>query len=483
MRDALMTRHARFLTIFGFLAFAAVAGSALTVSMAQIDSSGLLLRQEVSAYVSVTDDHGDPVNDLPQQAFSIAESADGRHYTNLSLLGFEPKAGANEGVSFLLMIDNSGSMYDAPDATPTADQAKMKITHAKAAVRAFLSSITNPKDKVGLVVFNTRYHLLARPTTDRERIGFLLDQITKPASDEAYTELYAGLRTGPEEFAGISGRKAIIVLSDGENFPYFAHSGKPNPEYGTRIFTYAESTRANQEEGVTVYGINFGVGEIMDKNLRAVAQDTGGKTFEAARGEDLGGVYAAIHRRVADEYLVRYRATTTPAEKKYVQVSVVDQGSQSVASRFYFSSVVFGLPFHDLSAILVIPFVIAFSLLWLLTFVKLERKPGPANLEVLQTRVGYPVTRVLPLSTSKTVIGGSTSADLTIAGAPQVKQEHATILFDPKDKSYTVVGSGEITVNNQPVKTRKLEAGDVIDVGGATIVFDDSKEKKQDKKE
>ncbi len=477
-----MNRHKRFLTIFVLLGLASASASAITVSVAQIDSSGLLLRQEVGAYVSVTDDHGEPVTDLPQQAFSVAESADGQHYTKLPVLGFEPKAGANEGISFLLFIDNSGSMYDAPDATPTTDAARMKITNAKAAVRAFLASMTNPKDRVGLVVFNTRYHLLARPTTDRERISSLLDQITKPIPDEAYTELYGSLKTGPQEFAGISGRKAIIVLSDGENFPYFTHSGKPNPEFGTRIFTYPESTTANQEEGVTVYGINFGVGEIMDKNLRAIAQDTGGRTFEAARGEDLSGVYTAIHRQVAGEYLIRYRATTTPAEKKYVQVSVTNQGSDSAASRFYFSSVVFGLPLSNLSPVLIIPFVLAIALLWLLTFVKLERRPGPANLEVLQTRVGHPMTRVLPLSSSKTVIGGSRSADLTIAGAPQVKQEHATILYDPKDKSYTVVGSGEITVNNQPVKTRKLEPGDVIDVGGATIVFDDSKDKKEGKK-
>ena len=139
-----------------------------------------------------------------------------------------------------------------------------------------------------------------------------------------------------------------------------------------------------------MYGINFGVGEIMDKNLRAIAQDTGGRTFEAARGEDLSGVYTAIHRQVAGEYLIRYRATTTPAEKKYVQVSVTNQGSDSAASRFYFSSVVFGLPLSNLSPVLIIPFVLAIALLWLLTFVKLERRPGPANLEVLQTRVGHP---------------------------------------------------------------------------------------------
>jgi Ca-activated chloride channel family protein len=474
-------RRVIFVAATTLLALVAAARPAFTISLAQIDSSGLLLRQEVNAYVSVTDDRGEPLTDLTQQDFTIAESADGEHFTTRPATSFEPRAGANEGISFLLMIDNSGSMYDSPDSTPTTDTARMKITHAKAAVRAFLASMTDPKDRVGLVVFNTRHHLLARPSLDRERIASLLDQIMKPVPEEAYTELYGSLESGPREFAGTSGRKAIILLSDGENFPYFSHSGKPSPEYGKRIFTYPESITASQQEGVTVYGINFGVGQIMDKNLRTIAQETGGKTFEAARGEDLRGVYAAIHQQVADEYRIGYQASTTPAEKTYVRVSINDQGKRTTATRFYFSSVVFGLPLSDLSPALVIPFILAVALLWLLTFIKLERTPGAASLEVLQTRVGHPITRVLPLSRSKTVIGGSRNADLTIAGAPQVMQEHATILFDPKDKSYTVVGSGEITVNNQPVKTRKLESGDVIDVGGATIVFDDPK-KRKDKK-
>jgi Ca-activated chloride channel homolog len=94
---------------------------------------------------------------------------------------------------------------------------------------------------------------------------------------------------------------------------------------------------------------------------------------------------------------------------------------------------------------------------------------------VLQTQVGRSVTRVVTLSTAKTVIGGSPKADLTIVGAPLIRDQHATIIFDPKEKRYTVVGTGDILVNNQPAKTRALEDGDVIDVGGATIVFDDGK--------
>ena len=469
--------HHRPLLVLLVLTIAAVGASALNVGIAQIDASDLLLGQRVGAYVSVTDDNGEPVTGLQQDGFRLFESPDGLRFQGVPrVLGFERNAGASEGISFLLMIDNSGSMYDSLDGTKTTDPARMRITHAKDAVRSFLASMTNPSDRVGLVSFNTRYLLVSRPTADKERIAGLLDQIRKPVPDEAYTELYGSLKAASQEFTGIRGRKVLIVLSDGENFPFFVHSGREHPVYGRHVFIPAESVTANQEEGISAYGINFGTGGEMDKNLRAIARETGGRVFDAANEEQLAGVYKAIHRQVAGEYLVTYQATMSPAERKYLQVTVNDQGQEVSATRFYFSSVVFGLPLQGLSAGLLLPFVLGFLLLWLLTVLKLERKPGPANLEVLQTRVGRPVTRVLPLTSSKTVIGGSAKADLTIVGAPQLKEEHATILYDPKDKSYTIVGSGDITVNNQQVKTRKLEPGDVIDVGGATIVFDDTKE-------
>ena len=39
-----------------------------------------------------------------------------------------------------------------------------------------------------------------------------------------------------------------------------------------------------------------------------------------------------------------------------------------------------------------------------------------------------------------------------------------------------MVGSGDITVNNQRVRRESSKPGDVLDVGGATIVFDDDTE-------
>ena len=450
------------------------------ISLAQIDASRLLMTQNVQVYVSVTNDQGMPVEGLEKGAFTIAESSDGVSFQQIPQISvFTPNAGTVTGMTFLLLIDDSGSMFDTLDGKATTDPALMRIAHAKDAVRTLLAGMTNPADRVGLAYFNTSYHLLSRPTTDRRRIDGLLDGIQRPASDQAYTELYASLTLAAQEFAGIQGRRAIIVLSDGENYPYAQHAGKTHPVFGNHIFTYMEPVTANQEEGNTIYAVNFGTGNAPDRNLKDIALQTGGKIFDARNAGELAGVYDTIHLQVAGEYLLTYRATLIPAEKKYVRAHVASSAGEAAVTRFYFASTVFGLPLNRLTLLLVIPFALACLLLWGLTLLRLERKPGPARLEVLQTQVGHPVTRVVPLTSAKTVIGGGAKADMTIVGAPRIKEQHATIIFDQKDKSYTVVGAGDILVNNQPVKTRILETGDVIDVGGATIVFDDEKKEKK----
>jgi Ca-activated chloride channel family protein len=449
----------------------------INIRLSQIDASRLLLAQRVRLYVSVTDDRGQPLDSLRAEDFSVFESPDGERFTRIPRLEqFRPQAGIAEGVNFLLVLDNSGSMYDTLAGNPTEDPERMRITHARDAVRSFLSSMTDPKDTVGLVSYNTFYTLQAVPSRDRAQVGAALDTIRRPERAEAYTELYYSLTRAVREFEGLGGRKAVVILSDGENYPYAVHSGQPHPELGQRIVDYTEPIQACQEEAISVYAINFGA--VKDPNLESIAIETGGTVFDARDRRELESVYRTIHEQVAGEYLLAYRATMAPAERKYVRVVVqptgeTGAGAELSATRFYFASTVFGLPLPALSLLLLIPLAAAALLLWLLTTLRLERRKGPAALEVLQTRVGRASTRVLPLSSAKTVIGGGRSADLTIVGAPGLKEQHATVIYDKQKRAYTVVSSGEVRVNNQPVKTRVLEPGDVIDVGGATIVFDD----------
>jgi Ca-activated chloride channel family protein len=456
------------------LCLAGAAAFGINVRLSQIDASRLLLNQTVRLYVSVTDESGRPVGGIGPEAFTVFESPslDDADYEKIpGLSEFKPQGASTEGINFLLLIDNSGSMYDTLAGRPTDDPGRMRITHAKAAVRTFLGSMISPKDTVGLVSYNTFYTLLTAPAGDKSQVIGFLDDITEPSSEEAYTELYAALTQAARVFQGRGGRKAIVILSDGENYPYAQHSGSPHPEYGDKAVAYTEPIRACQEEGVSVYAVNFAAEK--DPNLESIALETGGAVFDASDQEELAGVYQRIHEQVAGEYLIGYRATMAPAEKKYVRIQLREAGQQEEATRFYFSSTVFGLPRSTIGPLLIIPFVLALVALWLLTLLKLEKKKGPATLEVLRTRVGRAQTRLMPLRSGKTVIGGSQNADLTIAGNPRVKEQHATVVYDAKKKAYTVVGSGDLSVNNRSVKTKVLEPGDVIDVGGATIVFDD----------
>ena len=462
----------RFVLSALLLLAAAASLGAINLSLAQIDASRLLVTQNVDLYLSVTGEDGRPVQGLPAEAFRVFESADGRQFREVRQVGaFTPAAGASEGITFLMLLDNSGSMYDSVRGGTTKDPALMRITHAKEAVRSFLTSMTGPGDRVGLADYNTFFHPLVKPGQDRERVAGALEGILRPQPDQAYTELYASLTLAVREFAGARGRKAIIILSDGENYPYAQYSGKPHPLFKDRIYKYAEPIRACQEEGITVYAVNFG--PTRDRNLRAIALETGGQMFDASDREELAAVYRRIHEQVAAEYRLTYRAGMEPAERKFVRVQASQGGAGAEATRFYFASTVFGLPLASLRWLLALVFVLAALGVWLATRLRLESRPGPARLQVLHTRIGSASTRALQLGSAKTVIGGSKKADLTIAGAPGVKAEHATVLYDPKSKSYTIVGGGDITVNNRPVKSRRLEPGDVIDVGGATIVYDD----------
>ena len=111
-----------------------------------------------------------------------------------------------------------------------------ELPHAKNALITFLKSISNPKDKVGLAVYNTNYTLYSGLTSDKARIEGYLDEIVQPKREEAFTEIYASVYSAVEEFSSVKGRKAIIVLSDGQNMPYYKYTRKPHKVFGQKIY-------------------------------------------------------------------------------------------------------------------------------------------------------------------------------------------------------------------------------------------------------
>ncbi|HOO71324.1 MAG TPA: VWA domain-containing protein [Spirochaetota bacterium] len=464
--------------VFTILIFCSVPVLAQSVRISQIDTSSLLINQNVRLYVGLSDNKGLPITGCTADNFSLFESQDGKTYTRIpQITAFNPRANYESGINFLLLIDNSGSMYRSMKARGKFLKST-KIQHAKNAVATFLESVSNPEDTVGIAVYNTYYQCLSDPVKDKAKITRQLSEIQKPEGEAGYTEIYASLFRAVEEFKQVKGRKALIILSDGENRPYFLNTKKVHPDFGTKTFSYTEPVRYCQEEGISVFAINFGdPRERKERHLKEIAYETGGALFDARDESELRNVYSRIADQIVNEYMIDYPATMAPADKKFVKVVYGSGPLKKEASRFYFSSTVFGLPMKNFSLFMLIPLLASLCLAWILSQISFKNKRKEAFLEVLNAGQTKAVTKMFTLNKGRTVIGGSTRADMTIIGGPvPVKENHATIVFDKQKKNYTVICDGEITVNNKPVKKRVLESGDVLDVGGATIVFNDDRE-------
>ncbi|MFP4566872.1 MAG: vWA domain-containing protein [Spirochaetaceae bacterium] len=465
-------------TLLLLLASTLVTAQSLTIS--QIDASHLLTRQQVDLYVSLTDEDGDPIEGADRGDFRVSESTDGEEFEPVPVTAFDAGAAAEEGITFFLLVDNSGSMYDTLESRPTEESANRRITHARSAIRTFLSGIDNPRDEVGLASFNTLYAMHAEPTRDTSRIDSLLDDIERPDRREAFTELYASIREAVDDVAVAQGRTVLVVLSDGENYPYFEYTGEEHPEYGDRLFTYGEAVERAQREGISVYAVNFGPER--DSNLEEIATESGGRVYDARNRDELAAVYQDIRRRVLEEYRITYRATVAPAERKHVRVEYRRPGAGAETARFYFADTMFGTPSERFGPLLIIP-LIAALLGWLvIRRLRFANRRRDANLEVLGDR-----TQIFPLVHGQTVVGTSESADVTVAatrgargggaaGGGAGAGAAATVVYDESSNTYTVHSDEEIRVNNRPVKRKKLEAGDVLTIGESTVVFDDTRE-------
>jgi Mg-chelatase subunit ChlD len=443
--------------------------AAQDATIGQVDTSRLVSRQEIDLYVSLVDSGGQAIGGITSEQVRVAETDALGAFQPVEVLAVEERAAETDGVTFFLLVDNSGSMYDTIDGVPTEDPARTRMAAVQTAIRRFLDQIDNPRDRFALAVFNTHYRLLTEPTDSVRTVDLLLDEIERPQPDEAYTELFRAVGLAAEELSEIEGRRVIVILSDGEDYPFSVHSGRPHPEYGEQLATIEDSMSAVERAGAGAYAIGFaGDGEPL---VEEIVDSAGGIVFRADDARELESVYASIRDRILAEYRITYRASITPEEYRTVRVSVESPAGPISERRRCFAGTIFGLPRDDFGPILLMPFLGALLATALLSLLRSRSRRSTASIELLN-RSGV-ATSVLDLSAEKTVIGAATDADVTIAGSPDMQDHHATIVRDEKRGTFTLMSTQAVTVNNKRYTKRRLRAGDVIELPGATIVFDD----------
>jgi Ca-activated chloride channel homolog len=204
-----------------------------------------------------------------------------------------------EEATVVLTMDGSASM-NATDVPPT------RLEAAKAAASSFLDNLPE-RFRVGLVSFSNATRVLEEPTDDRETVRNSLESIQGEVGTAIGDAIRDSIALAPRDQSGNRSDKhlfAVLLLSDGAN------SAGVNPldvldeakEAGVPIYTIALGTDAGTVEIPNEYGGTQTVSVPPDpETLRRIAEETGGRFFDAPTESDLKAVYEEIGSQVSYE--------------------------------------------------------------------------------------------------------------------------------------------------------------------------------------
>jgi len=238
--------------------------------------------------VSVTDSAGMPVTDLKQTDFHVFENGKAQKINAFN-------HASNLPISVGLLIDRSGSM-----------EKRMKET--KSAAIEFLRRIIKGSDRAFVSAFAFDSTKSAPFVSD---VKSLEEQVNAIPEASGGTSLYDAIVTGLYRFRTMPGRKALIILSDGED----TTSRVPYDE----MLAYARAAR------VPLYfiGVGLGFSEVFGTSkMKALAAETGGATYFIKDVKQLGETYIKLENDLRTQYLLAYNTESTRKDRSYRTVEV-----------------------------------------------------------------------------------------------------------------------------------------------------------------
>jgi Ca-activated chloride channel family protein len=286
-------------------AVATLKGGGRLVQTVRTKSVGYTERVDVDVVqvtVTVSDGRGRFVRDIPQSAFHVLEDGQPQAITHF----------ASEDVPLELVaaVDISGSMGPA-------------MPRVKTAVKGFLADVP-PQHQVTLLGFNDNIFTLTRKTTDPAERMKAVDRLAPWGS----TALYDALLRGVEILGRQTGRKALVVFSDGE-------------DQGSHA-TINDVERRLQSSDVTVYMIAQGRGLTMDplrRLMERVATPTGGRAIFTDSIDELHEAFAELLDELSNQYLLGYQSTNSRRDDAWRRITVDVDGHNDVRARLGYRAI------------------------------------------------------------------------------------------------------------------------------------------------
>ena len=255
--------------------------SAPQIRITQVDNSRF---PQVTVYVSVTDVSGAPVGVDPN---AIQLSENNQVMKTVSADGAGQSKGPGQ-LTTLLVIDVSGSMATAN-----------KLDAAKTAAKAYVDQM-RPGDQAGVVAFDTKVNVAQAITTDHQALTKAIDSL-KPGSD---TAMFDALINAEQLLANISGRKAIVVLTDGMDNRSKNNEDAVIQAIGPGGLTISTIGLGNPQDAGNLRGID-------ETALKSLAQKAGGVYSFEPDPSQLASVYQQYGTALQSEYALTYTSPST----------------------------------------------------------------------------------------------------------------------------------------------------------------------------
>jgi len=250
----------------------------------------------VQVTVTVTDDSGHFVAAIPRSAFKVFE--DGKPQTITYF------ASEDVPLELIVAVDISGSMGPS-------------MPKLKRAVKDFLGAVP-ANDQVTLLGFNDNVFALTRKTTDPTERMRAVDRLAPWGA----TALYDVILRGIDMLGRQTGRKALVVFTDGE-------------DQGSHV-AIEDVERRLQASDVTLYMIAQGRGvsqEYLKRTMQRLTVPTGGRTFTTDSVDTLQSAFEELLDELSNQYLLGYPPTNIRRDDTWREIKVQVDGHSGIRAR------------------------------------------------------------------------------------------------------------------------------------------------------
>lgn len=258
----------------------------------------------VELFVVVTDRDGRPVRGLEQSEFEVREDGVLQDVTLFSDASDLP-------ITLGMAIDSSASMF-------------VKLPGVQKAATDFLRSTFREQDRAFIVDFDSEPRLARATTGDLDRIVNAIDGLEASGR----TALWESLVFSLVQLQGISGRKALVVFSDGadedDQFPFRSAMAVAR-KMQVPIYLILMKKKPKEATGLSLLVRSF------TSRVDRLVEETGGRVFYAKEYDNLGAVYSDIEEELRSQYLLAFypKEPSRGESWRSIEIDVAQKGLEA----------------------------------------------------------------------------------------------------------------------------------------------------------